>query len=352
MGSGVVSGSQLVREFRSPTQPTLRSVPSLNWRKIVIAAGAGVCVLAFGAIVVRANDGSVWDVHKQYGGQQRQYARTTPLPQIFVPQGVLVKTSLSYAPVMAPLAPSGHFITLPSTSRRGSGKAAKISPVKANADSIAINSSTSYCVRTCDGFFFPLGNPNAADLAAHDAACARQCPAAETAVFVAPSGSRGIEDAINRKGERYENTRTAFNHRTQFDKACSCASPGAPRNYSVMTDFTLRKGDYVMSTEGLKVYRGEEGETIRARAFARADFSTLSPAERKAMEATEAASVRGLAVSPTLRARISAQVDAARPRVANANSQHRVALVGHKAQGPDGRDMRYVGPDMTIDRAR
>lgn len=343
-----MSGSDVVRDYRD--RAAGQSVRRTVWRRAIVAGAVAASVLAFGAIIVQANDAAnVYEVNRHYAPAR---AARAVLPQIFqIQQRPVVRTALSYAPVFGALAPAGE----PKRAVSGSPRSVKVAP-RAKSKDVAhgiIDDGTSYCVRTCDGYFFPIGNPDRDDLAAHDDACNRACPAAETSVYVAPAGSRGIEDAINRKGERYEVLRTAFAHRTQTDNACRCTGPTKQRNYSVMSDFTLRSGDFVMGADGLRVYRGDAGRTHRPRDFARFDASKLPANQRRAIEAMEAASARGATLSPSLRARISAQVAEA-TRVAGPRQQvaTRPALVGYKAKSTTGKDLRYVGPDVDFDRAR
>ena len=347
-----MSGSDVVRAYRD--RSAIVKLKDGRWRKPIIAVAVAASVLAFGAIIVQANDSaSVYEVNKAYNPAR---AARAALPQIFQPSPSrpIVQTALSYAPIFGALAPtptrSGDQKAV-----TGSPRSVKVSPTARSKDVVrgSIDDGTSYCVRTCDGYFFPVGNPDAGDLEAHDQACARACPAAATAVYVAPAGSRGIEDAINRKGERYEVLRTAFNHRTQMDNACSCTGPDKPRNHSVMNDFTLRNGDYVMGLDGLRLYRGGTSRSHGARDFARVDASKLPANERKAILAMEAASARGTALSPSLRARISAQVAEAKQKVGPRQQiAMRQAMVGRKTKGSNGSDLRYVGPDADFDRAR
>ncbi|HRJ70166.1 MAG TPA: DUF2865 domain-containing protein, partial [Beijerinckiaceae bacterium] len=270
-----MSGSDIVRAYRDRSTGAGRRAP--GWRKPVIAGAAAASILAFGAIIVQANDSAgVYEVNKTYNSARA--ARPAVLPQIFrsEPRPV-VQTALSYAPIFGALAPHQARGDQKRAVPPGSPRGVSVSP-KAKSKDIArgtIDDGTSYCVRTCDGYFFPLGNPDAGDLAAHDESCARACPASDTAVYVAPAGSRGIDDAVNRRGERYETLRTAFSHRMQSDSACRCTGPGKQRNYSLMDDFTLRSGDYVMSTDGMRIYRGEAGRVRGPRDFARVDASKL-----------------------------------------------------------------------------
>lgn len=358
-----MSGSEVVRAYRD-RKPRIVQETSSRWRAPAMAMGVAAALMGFGSIIVQATDGaSVYAVAKQYNN-----ARGTPrfqLPQIFQPSPrPVVRTSLSYAP-----SPQGFLPTAATGKRsvdgarrarqvahrnlKGSPRSIKVSPSQRSADheefaEAFLSSRTSYCVRSCDGFFFPIGNPDSGSIAAHEAACARACPGAETAVYVAAAGSKGIDDAINRKGQRYQATVTAFNYRTQLASACSCnGEPGTPRNYSVMTDFTLRPGDLVMSREGLKVFRDRESFPHRARNFQRADTARMSAQERRWAQSTEASSMRsmsGARISPTLQARIAQQVQAAK----GASRLSELGLRGTEktiALG-NGRQLRYVGPDL------
>jgi hypothetical protein len=86
--------------------------------------------------------------------------------------------------------------------------------------------SKAVCVRTCDGFFFPVSysahsqNPDRlADL------CRAQCPAAETQVFTY-SPARDITDAVSINGTPYMSLSNALRYRKTFDAACTCRPPG------------------------------------------------------------------------------------------------------------------------------
>jgi hypothetical protein len=80
------------------------------------------------------------------------------------------------------------------------------------------------CVRTCDGFFFPLSNaPGGRD--GLSGICSALCPAAETEVFFMP-GDGNIENAVGRGGRPYTNLANASRYTRQFDASCACRRPG------------------------------------------------------------------------------------------------------------------------------
>lgn len=80
------------------------------------------------------------------------------------------------------------------------------------------------CVRTCDGFFFPLSNsPGGRDNQAE--MCAALCPSAEMQVFYM-SGNGEIESAVGRGGQSYASLPNAAKYTRSFDPTCGCRSPG------------------------------------------------------------------------------------------------------------------------------
>ena len=131
----------------------------------------------------------------------------------------------------------------------------------------------SVCVRLCDGYFFPIAPlSRAGDAPNPEAACSGLCPDAPTRLFIEPAGSDRIEDAVSSDGARYVSLPAAFRNRAVADKTCSChRRPGSA--FSLSDDFTLRKGDSVMTSTGFMVFRG-----TRHSPLARDDFASLASA--------------------------------------------------------------------------
>lgn len=105
-----------------------------------------------------------------------------------------------------------------------------------------------YCVRTCDGRYFPL---TASDNASRVASCNSFCPASETKVF---SGS-SIDDATTNNGKPYSELPNAFRYRNELVDGCTCNGKDQVGLASVKIedDPTLRKGDIVAGENGLLV---------------------------------------------------------------------------------------------------
>jgi hypothetical protein len=151
-------------------------------------------------------------------------------------------------------------------------------------------SARAVCVRLCDGSFFPLSAANGDN----EAACARQCPGAPTKVFFLASGSDQIDDAIAGDGQRYTALPVAFHYRLAVEHTCVCKSQGGPiEAEALLSDPTLRKGDLVMTPDGVRVFRGASNSRAGANDFVSIAQSSLPRAERDELMAMERVSAHG-----------------------------------------------------------
>ncbi|MFG1301784.1 DUF2865 domain-containing protein [Xanthobacter sp. V3C-3] len=115
-----------------------------------------------------------------------------------------------------------------------------------------------YCVRTCDGRFFPLQG-RAGDTGDALAQCNAFCPAARMAVYTTSDSSRGIDGAVTREGKAYTELPTAYVFRQRLVEGCTCTAGtrvGGLGAVDVKDDPTLRRGDIVMTQEGGRVFAG------------------------------------------------------------------------------------------------
>ncbi len=121
---------------------------------------------------------------------------------------------------------------------------------------------TAYCVRTCDGRYFPISARGGATPAQM---CQSFCPASPTKVF---SGN-SIDYAVATMGERYVDLPNAFAYRKALKADCTCNgrdSTGlAPVDLSL--DTTLRPGDIVATSNGLVAYSGVKTATGQTAEF-------------------------------------------------------------------------------------
>lgn len=110
---------------------------------------------------------------------------------------------------------------------------------------------TSYCVRTCDGRYFPLTSRGGSTPAQM---CQSFCPASATKVF---SGN-SIDYAVGNMGERYVDMPNAFAYRKALKADCTCngRDPAGLAPVDLSLDTTLRPGDIVATSNGLLAYSG------------------------------------------------------------------------------------------------
>ncbi len=126
------------------------------------------------------------------------------------------------------------------------------------------NPTRGFCVRTCDGHYFPVqaqANMNAADT------CRALCPAAETRVY----GGSNIDYAVGRDGGRYANLDTAYAFRERVVDKCTCngKTPFGLAALDAANDPTLRPGDIVVTNTGLVAYSGRgKGDFTPVQSFA------------------------------------------------------------------------------------
>jgi hypothetical protein len=151
------------------------------------------------------------------------------------------------------------------------------------------------CVRLCDGGFFPISTRG--DTGDEEAACSALCPDAPVALYHEQSGSDKIEDAVSTKGAPYTALPVALRYRTTLDNTCAChRARSLPM--AIARDATLRKGDYVMTANGLVMYTGAKGGAHGASEFTAIAGASMPAAQKAALMAIEKASQTGGDGSP------------------------------------------------------
>jgi hypothetical protein len=109
-------------------------------------------------------------------------------------------------------------------------------------------SGQAYCVRTCDGRYFPIAGPSNESKAV---SCNGFCPASETKLVY---GSN-IDSAVTETGKPYSELPNAFRYRNEAVAGCTCNGKDGfgLAQLKVEDDPTLRKGDLVAGANGLMV---------------------------------------------------------------------------------------------------
>lgn len=108
--------------------------------------------------------------------------------------------------------------------------------------------SQAYCVRSCDGRYFPISAP---DNESRAASCNSFCPASETRIVYGNT----IDNAVTESGKPYSELPNAFRYRNEIVAGCTCNGKdqfGLAR-IKIESDPTLRRGDIVAEKGGLMV---------------------------------------------------------------------------------------------------
>jgi Protein of unknown function (DUF2865) len=112
------------------------------------------------------------------------------------------------------------------------------------------------CVRTCDGYYFPISYSTAPNRFAEDQrACQRQCPATEAVLYTYRNPGEDIGQALSIGGAPYTELPNAFRYRKEFNPTCSCRRPGqswADALKGADDATTLESGDIVVTDQNAK----------------------------------------------------------------------------------------------------
>jgi hypothetical protein len=153
-------------------------------------------------------------------------------------------------------------------------------PTSQELTSLGVGQSVAYCVRLCDGRYFPIQHHAAATPIQ---LCGALCPASKTKVF---SGFE-IRGAVANDGSRYTDLANAFVFRERLVANCTCNGKDvfglAPLN--VTADPTLRPGDMVTTEKGLMTVTAgtpKKGQTV---AFAPVNKANMSADLRRKLSA-------------------------------------------------------------------
>jgi hypothetical protein len=139
-----------------------------------------------------------------------------------------------------------------------------------------------FCVRLCDGRYFPVPPRHLAVTPAQT--CSSFCPASQTRVYSGGS----IEHAVAADGRRYSELGTAFLYREKLVVGCTCNGKDAFGlvNPPVDDDPTLRPGDIVATNSGLMAYNGNVGGGRKPSFTPIASYSGLSAELRRKLTET------------------------------------------------------------------
>ncbi|BCP54263.1 hypothetical protein K32_28800 [Kaistia sp. 32K] len=128
------------------------------------------------------------------------------------------------------------------------------------------------CVRTCDGYYFPISfATRRSNFATDEATCRQMCPGTDVALYAHRNPGQNSTDARSVTDETpYSALSTAFSYRTSFNPSCTCGSPTSLQalngGYSPASLAAAPADEAMPPVPGAAPFLGEDPETLANRA--------------------------------------------------------------------------------------
>jgi Protein of unknown function (DUF2865) len=113
------------------------------------------------------------------------------------------------------------------------------------------------CVRTCDGFYFPISFATVpARFPDDEKTCKNLCPAAEATLFSYRNPGEDMNQAVSINGQSYSSSPNAFRYRQEFNPSCACKAAGQTWSDALKTiddkASAEQQGDIIVTEESAK----------------------------------------------------------------------------------------------------
>ena len=161
-----------------------------------------------------------------------------------------------YRSAAAPAGPRGIFESLFGVPGGGGGGGTP-------ADMSPAGTFRTLCVRTCDGFYFPISYATTpAKFRDDERACQRLCPASEVALYSHRNPGEEAAQSVSISGRPYSELPNAFRYRQEVNPSCTCKRPGETWTEAIGTeDETIQRGDIVVTDDKSKALAVPKPET-------------------------------------------------------------------------------------------
>jgi hypothetical protein len=170
------------------------------------------------------------------------------------------------------------------------GPRSVVTPGGGDAPGMSMPSGTfrTVCVRTCDGFYYPISAAtNPARFADDEKTCRQSCPAADVQLYSHRNPGEDMNQAVSVASQQpYTSLPNAFRYRTALDQSCACRRPGESWAQTLKSadDPTVEQGDIVVNDQRARQLSqprvDAQGKPIRSAplpAPARPDPKTAAP---------------------------------------------------------------------------
>lgn len=112
------------------------------------------------------------------------------------------------------------------------------------------------CVRTCDGYYFPISFATVPSRFADDErTCKNQCPAQQASLFTYRNPGEDMNQAVSISGQPYSSLPNAFKYRQEYNAACSCKPAGetwAEALKNIDDKSSIQRGDIIVTEDRAK----------------------------------------------------------------------------------------------------
>jgi uncharacterized protein DUF2865 len=149
------------------------------------------------------------------------------------------------------------------------------------------NGYRTLCVRTCDGYYFPISfSTSPTRFAEDEQTCQKLCPATEAVLYSHRNPGEDVAQAVASNGRVYKDLPNAFRYRREFNASCSCKQPGQTWAEALkqLKDSTLEQGDIVVTEERSKALSQPRTENRNSTAARRPPGSTPAVASPEALD--------------------------------------------------------------------
>ena len=112
------------------------------------------------------------------------------------------------------------------------------------------------CVRSCDGYYFPISFATVQSRFADDErTCKNQCPATEANLYTYRNPGEDMNQAVSISGQPYTSLPHAFQYRKAFDPNCTCKANGETWSQALKNiddKASLQQGDIIVTEDRAK----------------------------------------------------------------------------------------------------
>ncbi len=94
------------------------------------------------------------------------------------------------------------------------------------------------CVRTCDGFYFPISFATVpSQFSADEATCQSMCPGGQAELYTHLNPGEDASQMVSLAGQPYSALPNAFRFQKEYDKTCTCQSAGVAATQGPIQNF-------------------------------------------------------------------------------------------------------------------